>query len=148
MIVGMVEEIAEVVEVAEVARPQLWLIHAVLMGLGTLQLIVSMLIARRREEDRNWLAKHKTLGVTSPLLLLVALAVAVYMVGLRDSGHLQVPHAVFGLIAIGLVVLTPLIGFSMLKMKPLRPVHVWVGRLALLMLLGVAASGLLVAGVF
>jgi hypothetical protein len=144
----MIEEIVEVVEVAEVAQPQLWLIHAVLMGLGTLQLIVSMFIARRREHDRNWLAKHKTLGVTSPLLLLVGFAVAIYMVGLRNSGHFQVLHAIFGLIATGLVVATPVVGFSMLKSKSLRPVHVWTGRLALLMLLGVLVSGLLVAGVF
>jgi hypothetical protein len=136
------------VEVAEVAQPKLWLIHAVLMGLGTLQLVVSMFIARRREKDRSWLAKHKTLGVTSPLLLLVGLAVAIYMVGLRDGGHFQVPHALFGLIAIGLVVTIPIIGFLMLRKNPLRPVHVWTGRLALLMLFGVAVSGLLVAGVF
>jgi hypothetical protein len=142
----------EVVEAAEqtgppALRPVLKPIHAALMGLCTLQLLASMLIARRRLKDKFWLPKHKTLGVVSPLLLLVGAGVAYTMVNSSGSGHLSVPHAWLGLTAAGLILLLPLLGFSIFWLpgqgRTLRALHVWMGRFALLLLLFGCVSGLL-----
>ena len=145
------EEI-EVIEAVEqisppAMRPVLRPIHAVLMGLGTLQLLAGMLIARRRLRDKSWLPKHKTLGVTSPLLLLVGAGVAYTMVDASGSAHLFVPHAWLGLTAGGLTLLMPLLGFSIQWLpgrgRTLRAFHVWIGRLALLLLSIGCVSGIL-----
>ena len=145
------EEI-EVVEAVEqlgppALRPVLRPIHAVLMGLCTLQLLASMLIARRRLKDKFWLPKHKTLGVVSPLLLLVGAGVAYIMVGSSGSGHFDVPHAWLGLTAGGLTLMLPLLGFSIQWLpergRTLRAFHVWIGRLALLLLSIGCVSGIL-----
>ena len=146
---------AEQIEVVEVVqqigppslRPVLKPIHAVLMGLCTLQLLAGMLIARRRLKDKFWLPKHKTLGVTSPLLLLVAAGVAYTMVDSSGSSHLSVPHAWLGLTAGGLTLLMPLLGFSIFWLpkrgRTLRTLHAWLGRLALLLLSIGCVSGIL-----
>lgn len=142
----------EVVEAAEqlgppALRPVLKPIHAVLMGLGTMQLLAGMLIARRRARDKFWLPKHKTLGVVSPLLLLVGAGAAYAMVDSSGSGHLAVPHAWLGLTAAGLTLLMPLLGFSIQWLpgrgRTLRALHVWIGRLALLLLSIGCLSGVL-----
>jgi hypothetical protein len=128
-------------------RPVLRPIHAVLMGLATLQLLVSMLIARRRSRDNSWLPKHKTLGVTSPLLLLAGAGVAYTMVASSGSGHLSVPHAWLGLTTVVLVLILPLLGFSIFRFPnrggTLRALHAWIGRFALLLLLTGCVSGIL-----
>ena len=90
---------------------------------------------------------HAVLGVTSPLLLLVAAGVAYTMVDSSGSSHLSVPHAWLGLTAGGLTLLMPLLGFSIFWLpkrgRTLRTLHAWLGRLALLLLSIGCVSGIL-----
>jgi predicted permease len=130
-------------------RQYLWPIHALLAGLCTVQLIASMIIARRRSRDKFWLAKHKTLGLVSPPLILIAIGVAYTMVGIFEASHFSIPHTWIGLAAGSLTLGLPLLGFSMFwspkKRKVLRILHVWLGRLALLFLVVGCISGLFFA---
>ena len=65
-----------------------------------------------------------------------------------STAHLSVPHAWLGLTAGTLAQALPLLGYSILwlpgRAKTLRPLHVWLGRLALLLLLIGCISGILV----
>ncbi len=108
-----------------------WPGHAMLMGLATVFLMSAVVVAMRREGDRAWLAKHKTLGAVVVLVLSAGVLAAYHMSG---SGHLRGIHGVFGAASAGLGILTPALGFLMTKIrgasKVLRPAHVWCGRLA------------------
>lgn len=137
---------------AEAHKPVLWPIHAALMDLAIALLFVSMFIARRKNLDRGWLARHQTLGIVAPLILLAALGTAIYMVELGGGGHLQVPHTWLGVATLFFLLDMPVLGFVMLRAPnpetraTLRFVHVWMGRILLAALLVSSLTGLLVSG--
>jgi len=138
----------EVVEAVEQAGlPVLKPVHAALMGTAALLLVVSMLIARRRKRDNSWLGKHKALGVVGPLLLAVGVGVAYAMVDSFGVDHFSVPHTWVGISAVGLALIMPFLGFSIFwlpgRSSVIRPVHVWIGRITLLLLLTAGVSGIL-----
>jgi len=149
MIYGLGEiEVVEAVEQAgPAALPGLKPVHAALMGTAALLLLVSMLIARRRSRDKSWLAKHKVLGVAGPLLLLIGVGVAYAMVDSFGADHFSVPHTWVGIAGVGLALIMPILGFSILRLpgrsRALRPVHVWIGRITLLLLVTAGVSGVL-----
>jgi hypothetical protein len=120
------------------------------MDFSFLLLFIGMFIARRKAKDRGWLARHQTLGLVGPALLLVAFGVALTMVSLEGGGHFRVPHAFVGAGALLLSLVMPVLGFSMLKpggnRAKLRRVHVWLGRATLVVLAAGALTGLFSAG--
>jgi hypothetical protein len=144
---GEVEVVDVVEQAGPAALPELKPVHAALMGTAALLLLVSMLIACRRKKDNSWLAKHKTLGVVSPLLLLIGVGVAYTMVDSFGADHFSVPHAWVGITGVGLALIMPFLGFSIFwlpgRSRALRPVHRWVGRITLLLLLTAGVSGIL-----
>jgi hypothetical protein len=156
---GDEEEIEEIEEIEELevvqtgsldgpAMPVLWPIHAVIAVYCALLFLINALIARRRKQDRSWLPKHKTIGLTAPVTLLIGLGVAYYMVDLWDLGHIRVGHAYAGLVALVLAILLPILGLTMGRAKAIRTLHVWIGRTAICLMILAAAFGLRAAGLF
>jgi hypothetical protein len=155
LVMGFGSAVAEEIEVIDVVEeaghtaslPALKPVHAGLMGTAALLLLVSMLIARRRRKDNSWLGKHKALGVVGPLLLAVGVGVAYAMVDSFGGDHFSVPHTWVGIAGVGLTLIMPLLGFSIFWMpersSAIRPVHVWIGRITLLILLTAGVSGIL-----
>lgn len=142
-------EVVDVVEQAgpAAALPVLKPVHAGLMGTAALLLLVSMMIARRRRKDNSWLGKHKALGMVGPLLLAAGVGVAYAMVESFGADHFSVPHTWVGITGVGLALIMPFLGFSLFwlpgRSSVIRPVHVWTGRIALLLLLTAGISGIL-----
>lgn len=147
------EIIQEVKEVPNtITMPTIWPTHAAIMAFATVLLIVSMFIARNKSHDRFWLPKHQVLGIVSPFLLLIGFGSVFYMLAITHQEHFDVPHAWFGAIVILVAFLVPILGFIMMKKPgskiPLRKIHLWLGRLTILAMLAVAASGLFTTGLF
>lgn len=142
-----IEEIEVVEQAGPAALPELKPVHAALMGTAALLLLVSMLIARRREKDRSWLVKHKIMGVVGPLLLVTGVGVAYTMVDSFGADHFSVPHTWVGITGVGLALVMPILGFSIFRLpgqgRRLRIVHVWMGRITLLLLVTAGVSGVL-----
>jgi hypothetical protein len=88
--------------------------------------------------------------VTAFVLLATGLLVAVGMVRASGGPHLRVLHGVGGTVTIVLGFLTGAGGFSATKArsnrKQLRTVHLWVGRLAVVVFLFTILAGLRQAG--
>jgi len=141
------EEIEVVEQAGPGALPELKPVHAALMGTAALLLLVSMLIARRRKKDKSWLVKHKTLGVVGPLLLVIGVGVAYIMLESFGADHFSVPHTWVGITGVGLALIMPFLGFSIFwlpkRSRALRPVHVWTGRITLLLLVTAGVLGIL-----
>ena len=148
-----VETVQEIKDVNNASgMPTIWPTHAAIMSFATVLLIISMFIARNKSNDRFWLPKHQTLGMVSPFLLLIGFGSVFYMLAITHQEHFDVPHAWSGAIVISLAFLAPIFGVVMMKKPgskiPLRKIHVWLGRLTILAMFGVAASGLLTTGLF
>lgn len=148
--VQTVQEVKEVI--SAITIPANWPVHATVMSFTTILLIIGMFIARNRSKDRFWLPKHQTLGVVSPFLMLIGFGSVSYMLLVEQQPHFEIPHAWYGLTVTVLTFLVPTLGFVMMKKPgskmPLRKIHVWIGRLTILGMLGVIVSGLFAAGLF
>ena len=149
-----IEVIEEIVELEAapamgIRMPSIWPIHAVLTAYCAILLIISVFIARNKLKDALWLPKHKTIGLVVLGVLLIGFGVAFYMVSLGPKGHFTVGHSYFGLVAIILVILVPVVGWTMLKLpkiRVLRKIHVWAGRLTITLMIIAGALGLTLVG--
>lgn len=149
-----IEIIEEIVELAIVPSggmkiPMIWPIHAVLVAYCAILLIISVLIARNRSKDTLWLAKHKTIGIVVVGIMLIGFGVAFYLVSLGSKGHFTIGHSYFGLAAIILVGAVPTFGLIMLKVKKvrvLRRIHVWAGRITITLMIIAGGLGLYYVG--
>jgi hypothetical protein len=131
--------------------PELWPVHAALMDFAIALLLSGMIIARRKKSDRFWLPRHQLLGIIGALILLISLGTAYYMISFSSGVHFRVPHAFIGAGALSLSLLVPILGFAMLRgparLPLFRPLHVWLGRVALATLAAGSLTGLFAAGI-
>jgi hypothetical protein len=87
-----------------------WQPHASLMSLGFLGLVWGVLAARFRRRS-SWAKNHARIQIITMVILFCGLAAAIWMVEATGGGHLDSIHARVGLAALGLSLLTLLIGF-------------------------------------
>jgi len=126
--------------------PFLMPVHAIIMSFGFASMFTGMIISRYMKKKKWWLKTHKSLGVAGASLGVIALATAVYMVATTSGIHLRVVHSYFGLITLIIIVLTPIMGQTFLKIKKnkkvFRMIHRWAGRTSLLLMLATIVLGL------
>ena len=138
-------------EAEEIEIPEIWPFHSLPMLLGFFLMLAGIIIAKTMKEKDWWFKAHKTLNTIGSILAIVGLVIAVYMVNEAGSGHFRVPHAILGGITISLLILTPILGFALMKgtesTEKLRPVHRWVGRIAIALMLIVMFTGYSLVGV-
>ncbi|MDD5503213.1 MAG: hypothetical protein PHH26_07100 [Candidatus Thermoplasmatota archaeon] len=131
--------------------PQIWPYHAALMISGLSLMAAGAILATKRfRKNRWWLKTHKTLGPTGAIVSAVGLFVAIYMVSASGAGHFRVPHAFLGAAALAFAFATPILGYARFRYlnKPkIRTVHVWFGRIAIILMAANVISGLILAGV-
>lgn len=134
---------------ADYAR--IWPIHAILMGSAVLSLLTAawaVTLGRHREGSFRI---HKSAAVLAFVLLAAGLVVAVAMVRASGGPHLRVPHGIFGAVTIVLGFLTGAGGLITTKAhtnrKQLRTVHLWVGRVAIVLFLLTILAGLRQVGI-
>ncbi|MBA4364538.1 MAG: hypothetical protein C0398_00850 [Coprothermobacter sp.] len=134
---------------ADYAR--VWPIHAILMGSAVLSLLTTTWAASLGRYRKGSFRLHKTAAVTAFVLLAAGLLVAVGMVQASGGPHLRVAHGIGGTVTIVLGFLTGAGGFITTKAhtnrKQLRTVHLWVGRVAVVLFLLTILAGLRQAGI-
>jgi hypothetical protein len=136
---------------AETDSPELWPFHSLPMLLGFIMMLTGILIAKTMKKKDWWFKAHKTLNSIGSILAIIGLIMAIYMVTESGSGHFRVPHAILGGVTITLLILSPILGFALMKgtkkTEKLRPVHRWIGRIAITLMLIVVVMGYSLVGV-
>ena len=134
---------------ADYAR--VWPVHAILMGSAVLSLLTAAWAVTLGRRHKGSLHLHKTATVTAFVLLAAGLVVAIGMVQASGGPHLRVLHGIFGTVTIVLGFLTGAGGLITTKAranrKQLRTVHLWVGRVAIVLFLLTVLAGLRQAGI-
>ena len=125
--------------------------HAGGVTAGFLVLAAGFAIVKFYRQKRWWLKAHRMAGYAGALCFLAGLAAAVAMVAQSGEAHLKLPHAWLGISTIALVVATPVVGQLQFRIRSrirqLRSVHRWSGRLMLALALLTVLSGLRTAGI-
>jgi hypothetical protein len=134
---------------ADYAR--VWPIHAILMGSAVLSLLMAAWAVTLGRHRKGSFRIHKTAAVTAFVLLAAGFAVAAGMVQASGGPHLRVLHGIFGAVTIVLGFLTGAGGLITTKArtnrKQLRTVHLWVGRVAIVLFLLTVLAGLRQVGI-
>ncbi len=129
----------------------LWPFHALFMITGFLLLLSAVIIVQAGRKTGNWYKNHRILAVTGVSLIIIAYIIAFSMLALSGSGHLRFPHSYVGISIIFLAVLTLALGMFRDRTKTyrvqVRTVHLWLGRLLLLLLALNIIFGLLLTGI-
>lgn len=137
---------------AERKAPVLWPIHAIFMTGGLILMAASTIILYTSKKTKWWLKAHKGAGVAGAISTVIGLAVGIYMVGRAGSGHFGTLHSILGAITALMLLSSPALGvlhFTLIrKTRNLRPVHIWLSRVALLLMVVVIVMGLFLVGIF
>ena len=135
---------------ADYAR--VWPVHAILMGSSVLSLLMAAWAVTFGRHRRGSFRIRRAAAVTAFVLLAAGLVVAAGMVQARGGPHLRVPHSVFGTVTIVLGFLTGAGGLITTRArsnrKQQRTVHLWVGRVAVVLFLLTVFAGLRQVGIF
>jgi hypothetical protein len=112
----------------------LFLVHAVLMGTGSLLALSGMLIAMTQRRKRWWLKAHRIVGLTGTATMLLGVAAAVAAVAaLPEPHHFGTPHTWVGALTVALAAGASALGLLQLgiptKATAFRALHRLAGRL-------------------
>ncbi len=102
----------------------LWILAGIIVSfLG----IIPAIVYKRR---KPWFLIHKIITAVS----IVLMAIGIISLGYIAQGF---PHAILGLVGLGIYTITLIIGFISLKIKKksLRMIHIWGGRIGVFLLL-------------
>jgi hypothetical protein len=121
------------------------------MGSAVLSLLTAAWAVTVGRHHKGSFRIHKAATVTAFVLLAAGFVVAAGMVQASGGPHLRVPHGIFGTVTIVLGFLTGAAGLMTTKAranrKQLRTVHLWVGRVAIVLFLLTVLAGLRQAGI-
>lgn len=92
-------------------------VHGGLMGLGFLCMVVAIIIAKFFRKKDWWFKVHRGLNVAAPILAIAGIITAIIMVTPTYGVQLPLFHHVIGLITLVLLIVQPILGFSMFKSK-------------------------------
>lgn len=135
----------------EVKAPQVWPIHAVFMSVGLVLMVIAVINVLNKTPESWWFKAHKILGGLAIGCVVIGFVTAVYMVSVSGGSHFRVSHAYIGILTILFSVITPLVGTVSVKWKGHKPqmrnVHIWCGRITVVLIVVTILSGLLQAGI-
>ncbi|HOV94748.1 MAG TPA: cytochrome b561 domain-containing protein [Spirochaetales bacterium] len=92
-------------------------LHGGLMGLGFLCMLVAIIIAKFFKNKDWWFKIHRGLNVAAPILAIAGIITAIVMVSPGYGVQLPLTHHIIGLITLVLLIVQPVLGFSMFKSK-------------------------------
>ena len=128
-----------------------WPVHAILMSSAVFALFTAAWAVTLGRHRKRSFRIHKVAAVTAFVLLTAGFVAAAGMVQASGGPHLRVLHGVFGTVTIVLGFLTGAGGLITTKMhasrKRLRPIHIWAGRVAIVMFLVTVFLGLRKVGI-
>lgn len=130
---------------------RVWPVHAILMGSAVLSLLTAAWAVTLGRHHKGSFHIHKAAAVTAFVLLATGLVVAIGMVQASGGPHLRVLHGVFGAIAIVVGFLTGAGGLittrARANRKRLRTIHLWVGRVVVVLFVLTVLAGLRQVGI-
>lgn len=126
-------------------------IHGSLVSAGFLLMFAGMVTARFMKKKTWWFRLHKALGILGACFVLAGVCVISIHLCLIRAAHLNLTHGYIGSFVAILSVVTPIMGFVMVKIyniaSKIRPVHRWMGRLVLVSMAANIVSGLYLTGI-
>jgi hypothetical protein len=130
---------------------RVWPIHAILMGSAVLSLLTAVWTVTLGRRRKGSFRIHKAAAVTALVLLAAGFVVGAGMVQASGGPHFRVLHGVFGAVTIMMGVAGAAGGFVTTGVhslrKRLRPIHVWAGRMSIVMFLMTIFLGLHQVGI-
>ncbi len=119
------------------------IIHFSLMGMAALLLLAAILTARKKR-DSAWLNKHRMLAISGVIAIIAGALVMFFHKEAASYPHFESPHAIGGVAAVMLILITPTMGMILAKGKQaLRPVHRLFGRITFSIVVIAAIFGVL-----
>lgn len=113
----------------------------------------AIVIARFFKSKKWWLKAHKTLNLAAVIFALSGFLFAFLMVQLSGGPHIRVPHAFLGLSTLILLLLMPILGQAIFRIRDknkiplLKKAHRYTGRLTAVMFTATSLAGLFLVGV-
>jgi uncharacterized membrane protein len=132
---------------------ELWPVHAIFMGTSFALMLTGTLLSMFNRKKKWRIKVHKNLNMTGSIAGIVALGIAVYMIQVSFGAHFSVIHSIIGLITLMLIVITPIMGMGILKVKSvenkkkLQAIHPWIGRITLVLMAVTIILGLRLVGI-
>jgi len=121
---------------------KLLIIHLALMATSLAFIVTAVLIAKARKA--GWLKRHKPLALTGAASALTGFIVIFFAKTMAQFPHFNSPHAFAGLAVVFILLFTATVGFRLAGGPPgLRPLHRVLGRIAAIVIVITAVSGLL-----
>jgi hypothetical protein len=114
-------------------------LHGAFMGLGFVCMASAIIIAHYFRSKKWWLKAHRALNIAAPILAALGIILAIIMVTPAYGVQLPLVHHVLGLVTLVLLILEPIMGFSIFKTKDkqkiasLKKSHRILGRITPLM---------------
>jgi len=113
----------------------------------------AIVIARFFKSKKWWVKAHKALNLAAVLFALAGFVFAFLMVQSSGGPHIRVPHAILGLSTLILLLLMPVLGQAIFKIRDkkkipvLKKAHRYAGRLTAAMFTATILAGLLLIGI-
>jgi len=114
-------------------------LHGAFMGLGFVCMASAIIIAHFYKSKKWWLKAHRTLNIAAPVLAALGIILAIIMVTPGYGVQLPLIHHILGLVTLVLLIIAPIMGFSIFKTKDkqkiasLKKTHRVLGRITPLM---------------
>lgn len=126
-------------------------IHAIMMTAAFFLFLVSALLPLAGSRIKGWYRIHTLASSAGGVLTILAMGIAYAMVSLSGGPNFRVPHAWLGLLV--LIVLLIVLGLAVIRRTVpverktmVRSIHLWLGRLLVLLMAFNILAGLNMAG--
>lgn len=123
------------------------------MAAAAAMMLSAIIVAHYYRKKKWWLKAHKALNLAAVGFALAGFAIAAIMVQSTGGPHFRVTHAIFGGLALLLLVIMPSLGFLIFRSKDkkkttrLKTAHRWLGRLTATLIGAAAIAGLILVGI-
>lgn len=114
-------------------------LHSTFMVLGFLCMLIAIAIAHFYRSKKWWLKIHRGLNIAAPIIAIIGIILAIIMVTPGYGVQLPLVHHILGLLTLVLLIIEPILGFSIFKSKDkqkiasLKKTHRIIGRITPLM---------------
>jgi hypothetical protein len=127
-------------------------LHILLMSLTFLSMLFAGLLAIVFNKKQNWFKTHKAMLFITVSTFVLGFLSAILLINTLGTGHFQGPHKIIGLLAfilsVGFLSLSILHPWKQNLRKLLRPTHIWIARVMLLLFFINLYLGIMLAKMF
>ncbi len=126
-------------------------VHAALMATAFFCFLVSALLPIIGTRLKGWYRLHTWISGVGAILMIPAMGISYAMVSLSGGPHIRVPHAYLGILIAAVLLLVLGLAFirnsvKIERKKQVRSIHLWLGRLLVILMALNILAGLNTAG--